>query len=288
MRTCTSTDLHAAYGENPCYFSMEESIHACTEAGFECMDLNLHSVSLSSDLLSDDTHWQDWVWHMKELIDDTDTEVPYAHSFFYLHPNRTERLDTLTCRSIEAAGMLGVKWVTVHPYSVRDDAWYSHRRSLEDNHRFMERYATIANRYHCGIAIENMVEASDGRRFGSSAEDLLELYELLNDPIFGVCWDFGHGERSSCNTIASLQMIGSKLKNVHVHDYTLNKVGYDHTLPFHGLIDWSAIMPVMIEIGYLGEWNLECHNFTKQLPPELRKTALKCAFETCEYMVKMI
>ena len=288
MRTCTSTDLHAAYGANPCYFSMEESIHSCTEAGFECIDLNLHSVSIDSGPLADDALWQDWVWRMKELIDATGTKVPYAHAFFYLHSDRTDRLNALTCRTIEAAGMLGVKWVTVHPYSIRDDAWYSHRKSLEDNQRFLERYAIIADRYHCGIAIENMVEATDGRRFGSSAEDLLELCELLNDPIFGICWDIGHGERSSCNTTASLRMIGSRLKNVHVHDYTLNRVGYDHILPFHGLTDWNAIMPVMREIGYIGEWNLECHNFTNQLPPELRETALKFAFETCDYMIKMI
>ena len=137
MRTCTSTDLHAAYNSNPYYFSIEQSIQACSEAGFECIDLNLHSSSLNNGPLSDDTHWKNWVWHLKEYLGVNKIEIPYAHSFFYLHSDRTERLDTLTCRSIEAAGMLGIKWVTVHPYSVRDDAWYSHRKSLDDNFRFM-------------------------------------------------------------------------------------------------------------------------------------------------------
>lgn len=288
MRTCTSTDLHAAYGPDPYYFPLEESIRVCREAGFECLDLNLHSAALGAGPLADDAHWREWVGSLKKVIDDADAEVPYAHSFFYVHPDRTERMDELTCRSVEAAGMLGVKWITVHPYSVRDDAWYSHRKSLEDNRRCMERYAVIAQRYGCGLAIENMVEASDSRRFGSSAEDLLELYDLLHDPVFGLCWDFGHGERSGCSTAASLRSIGDRLKNVHVHDYTLNKVGYDHTLPFHGRTDWNAVMPVMREIGYRGEWNLECHNFTNHLPPQLRKTALRCAYETCAYMTGMI
>lgn len=285
MRSCTSTDIHAAYLEEKYHFTIEESIKACRNAGFECIDINLHAAAEGKGPLADDDHWEEWTDSLAQFIVSSGAEIPYAHSFFYVYPERTGRLEELTCRSIEAAGRLGVKWVTVHPYSVNNEAWFSRRESMEQNLRSMEKYAAIAGRHGLGIAIENMVEASSGRRFGSSAEDLLELCERLNDPTFGLCWDFGHGERSSCNTPASLRMIGSRLKNVHVHDYTLNKPLYDHTLPFLGNISWNSIMPVMKEIGYRGEWNLECHNFTRLLPPELRPTALRLAYEITENMI---
>ncbi len=287
MKPCTSTNLHEACGDNPYFYPAHESIRACREAGFTCMDLNLHSAASHSGPLAQDETWEVWVESLRDCIAETNVETPYAHAYFYLQPERTEREEELTCRTLEAAGRLGVRWTVVHPFSVCDDAWYSHRRSMEDNLRYMNKYAEIASRHGMGIALENMVEDPKKRRFSGSAEDLLELLEKLNDPVFGICWDFGHGERSGCNTAASLRMIGKQLKNVHVHDYTRNQFGFDHTIPFLGITDWKTVMPVMTEIGYEGEWNFECHNFTAKMPPELRKTALRLAYETNVRMIQM-
>ena len=287
MRPCTSTNIHQDLGGVPYHYTIEQSLAACKAAGFSSIDVNLHSAASHQGPLADDANWKRWVYGVKEQIEKLGLDAPYAHCYFYVQPDRTEREEELTCRSIEAAGMLGVRWVTVHPYSVCDEAWYSHRKSLEDNLFYMRKYADILAGVNTGIAIENMVEDTRKRRFGSSAEDLLELEEALGDEKFGLCWDFGHGERSSCNTPASLRMMGRKLKNVHVHDYTLNKVGHDHTLPFLGITNWAQIMPVMKEIGYEGDWNFECHLFTEKMPAQTRETALKLAYETNVQMIRM-
>jgi len=287
MRPCTSTNIHQDLNGVPYHYTIEQSMAACKNAGFSCIDLNLYSAAAHRGPLSDSVNWKSWVQGVKEELEKLGLEAPYAHAYFYVHPDRSEYEEELTCRSLEAAGMLGVKWVTVHPYSVCDEAWYSHRKSLEDNLAHMKKYADILEKYDTRIAIENMVEDVKRRRFGSSAEDLLEILEALDNEKFGLCWDFGHGERSNCNTAASLRMMGKSLKNVHVHDYTLNKVGHDHTLPFLGITNWTEIMPVMKEIGYEGDWNLECHLYTSRMPASLRMTALKLAYETTVNMIEM-
>jgi sugar phosphate isomerase/epimerase len=286
MRPCTSTNLHEIFMDDHYHFTIEQSMAACREAGFKCIDLNLHTATLPGGPLADDESWKDWVMTIASLKSELGIETPYAHTHFYVVPESSlEEHEKLLCRSIEAAGMLGVKWIVVHPYSVCDSAWYSHAQSLEYNLRYMRKYAEIAKRYNgLGLAIENMVEDRKKRRYGSCAEDLLELAGALNDPIFALCWDFGHAQRSSIDQNESLRQMGKLLKVVHVHDVN---VDCDHTLPFFGTTDWAEIMPTMKEIGFEGDWNFECHNYSRFLPLECRKTALKLAFEINKAMISM-
>lgn len=289
MRPCTSTNIHEIYLDDPYHFTIEESLYACRKAGFKAMDLNLHTASLPGGPLADDLSWKEWVLKIAAIGRELGITFPYAHTHFYVWPVADEgelaRHEELLCRSIEAAGMLGVEWIVVHPYSVCDDAWYSRRKSLEYNLVYMRKYATVARKYkQLGLAIENMVEDRRKRRFGSCVEDLLELYHALDDPIFGLCWDFGHGVRSNIDTCASLRQMGKTLKVVHVHD---TNVDADHTLPFLGTTPWAEIMPVMTEIGFEGHWNYECHNYTRFLPLEVRETALRLAYDVNVDMIRM-
>lgn len=156
-------------------------------------------------------------------------------------------------RSIIGAGRLGVSWLVLHPFSAEDKAWYSHRESLDYNVKYMKRYEMVANAYPgLGLAIENMVESREKRRFGSSAEDLMELYAALGSEKFGLCWDFGHAERSGINQCESLKQMGKLLKATHVEDTNGLYFGCDHLLPYVGMTDWDRIMPVLRDIGYEG------------------------------------
>lgn len=289
MRSCTSTNIHEALLDNPNFFSLEESLRVCREAGFEAMDLNLHTAAQHGNPLSKETGWEGWVEKIGLLGESLELDFPYAHTYFYVWPPASEeelaQNEALLCRTIRAAGMLGVRWIVVHPYSVCDDAWYSHKDSLAYNLPFMRKYADIARQYPgLGLAVENMVEDRRKRRFGSSAEDLLTLLDALDDPLFGLCWDFGHAERSNIDQCAALRQMGERLKVVHVHDTNADA---DHTLPLLGGTNWRKIMPVMKEIGYAGDWNYECHNFTHFLPPDCRKAALRLAYEVNQAMIAM-
>jgi len=268
------------------HFSMEESIRACHAAGFGCFDLNFHVPATDNGPLTRDD-WQDWVRSLAALREELGVSYPYAHTYFCVWPEPDEGdNEKLMERSIRAAGMLGVKWLAVHPYSACDEAWYSREASIAYNLRYMRRYAAIARDYPgMGLAIENMLEDRKKRRYGSCAEDLLELLYALDDPIFGLCWDFGHAERSNIDHTASLRQMGKHLKLLHVHD---TNVDADHTLPFLGTTDWRRILPVLGEIGFEGEMNFEIHNYTRFLPHEARPAALRLAYEINQSLIAIV
>src|SRR5699024_1181661 len=105
------------------------------------------------------------------------------------------------------------------------------------------------------LAFENLREKRPGRRFGSSAEELLELHDRLNSDIFGICWDTGHAHISGINQPEALRQIGNRLKALHICDY--HGLKDEHLIPLAGTIDWAPIMQTLMEINYTGDFTFE-------------------------------
>lgn len=289
MRLSTSTNIHEGYGENPYFYTIEDSIKLCAQSGFRVLDINLHTAALPKGPL-DRENWEDWVEDIRNLTCRLGVELSQAHAHFYTYPVEEGALlwhEVMMRRSIIAAGRLGVSWLVVHPYSLEDEAWYSHKKSMETNLYYMKKYEDMAAPFPgLGLAIENMVENKEKRRFGSSAEDLIELYESLNSRRFGLCWDFGHAERSNVDQEASLLQMGKRLKATHVEDTNGLYFGCDHLLPFVGMVQWEKVTDTLVDIEYEGDLTFEIHNFTRNMPPVLRPAAVKFCFEVGDYLVK--
>lgn len=262
----------------------------CVAVGYRVMDINLHAASLRGGPLDQD-NWEKWVERIRAWKDRLGLEFSQGHAHFYTWPVAKEELswhEEMIRRSIVAGGRLGVSWLVIHPYSVEDGAWYSHKKSLEYNIQYMKCYEKTAE--SCpglGLAIENMVEDREKRRFGSSAEDLIELYQALDSKRFGLCWDFGHAQRSNINQYASLIQMGKRLKATHIEDTNGLYFGCDHLLPYVGMIDWESVMAGLTAIGFEGDITFEIHNFTRHMPPDLRKAALRFSYETGMYLLKL-
>ena len=290
MRLSTSTNIHEGYKEEPYCFSIGESIKLCARAGYQVLDINLHAAALPGGPL-DSSGWEDWVEEIQEEKERLKLVFSQGHAHFYTLPVGDEEVpwhEEMMRRSIIAAGRLGISWLVLHPFSAEDGAWYSRRGSLEYNVKRMKQYEAIAEPYpNLGFAIENMVESREKRRFGSSVEDLTDLCDALKSERFGLCWDFGHAERSGINQCESLRQMGKLLKATHVEDTNGLYFGCDHLLPYVGMTDWDRIMPVLREIGYEGDITFEVHNFTHHMPPELREAAIRFSFATGNYLLKL-
>lgn len=290
MRLSTSTNIHESYGEDPYCFSIEESMEVCAAAGFQVLDINLHAAALPGGPLDSDS-WEEWIQKIQEEKERLGITFSQGHAHFYTLPVENGELpwhEEMMRRSIIGAGRLGVSWLVLHPFSAEDKAWYSHRESLDYNVKYMKRYEMVANAYPgLGLAIENMVESREKRRFGSSAEDLMELYAALGSEKFGLCWDFGHAERSGINQCESLKQMGKLLKATHVEDTNGLYFGCDHLLPYVGMTDWDRIMPVLRDIGYEGDITFEIHNFTRHMPPELREAAIRFSLAVGNHLLEL-
>lgn len=290
MHICASTNSHgrnlwADHTVYPC----EDSLRALREAGFERVDINLHDYTRPGEPMTR-ADWRKWCERQRQVADDCGVLIPQAHAPFYaLCADGTETAgDRLRMeRAIEGAAICGVRWMVFHPYDVQEDGWFSQKKSFEYNYRLFEDYARLCKPLGVHIAIENMVgNANRGRRYCSAQDELIELVDALNDPIFGICWDFGHANLNGVDQRAALLKIGKRLHAVHVND----NLGHydDHIAPYFGTIRWERILETLKEIEYDGDWTYEIHNFHNGLPDAMQMPTLKYTYELARYMTSLV
>lgn len=288
MRLSTSTCIHEkVLRGKTLFYSCEESIAACVQAGYQVLDMNFSSYS-QNDLPMTQPDWEDWVKRLKEFSDSLGVEWGQAHAHFYdwetTPPVERAWNEELIRRSLIGAGILGIKWLVIHPGSVNDQVWYSWESSLKSNVEACQRYGDLASKYNVGIAIENMMEKRVGRHFASSTEELMELHERLDDPMFGICWDTGHAHMAGIDQVAALKRIGKRLTATHIADN--HGITDDHVAPYFGTIHWEPVMKTLREIRYEGDFSFEIHNFTNGLPHGLQEKALRFTYELGTFMLE--
>lgn len=289
MRLSTSTCIHEkVLWQEQTFYTCEQSIEACAKTGYNVLDMNFASYSRGA-LPMTQPNWEDWTKALKELSDSYHIEYSQAHAHFYswldVPDQDVEWNEELIRRSIVGAGIMGAKWLVIHPGSVNDNTWYSHKQSLAKNVEAFKRYAELAAENDINIAIENMIDNKPVRRYGSSTEELLELLDVLNDPIFGICWDFGHAHLSSINQCEALRALGKDLKALHVAD-NRGKTD-DHLAPYFGTIVWEPIMKTLEEIEYEGDFTYEIHGFTNGLANGLHDQVLRFTYELGMFMLEL-
>lgn len=293
MRLSTSTSIHQkVLWKDELFYTCEQSLTACSRAGYRVMDMHFGNQSRAGGPMAQ-PDWEEWVHRQKELADSLGIEFSQAHAPVYIWRDTpapdTDWNEELVHRAIVGAGILGVKWLVMHSGNARDDIWYSYQKSLDVNCEHFKRYGEIADRYHVGIAIENMIESKLNkrtRRFGSSSEELLELIIALNDPIFGICWDTGHAHVSNIDQPSALRDIGKNLKALHIADN--NGRTDDHNAPYFGTIHWAPILKALKEIGYAGDFTFEIYNFAGGLPDGTHDALLRLSRELGDYMLAQL
>ena len=117
-------------------------------------------------------------------------------------------------------------------------------------------------------------------------EEQIALIDAFGDSSVGACWDFGHAKMMLADQPRQLRMLGKRLKATHVQDNNGKRDA--HLIPFvGGNIEWEKIMPCLREIGYEGDFMLEAHHYTRQIPEPLWESAGNLAYEFGMYCMKM-
>jgi len=290
MRLSTSTNIFFNRPGNR-KADIEDSIRLCSMAGYKVMDMNFYDcTTFRLPFVSE--RWKSWVQGIKTLADECGIEFSQAHANFYnfcdSNVKDKEFLDQMIMRSMECAGILGVKWIVIHagtdfdsPYLVRD--------SKKKNIEYFKPVIECAARNHVGLAIENLWDYNIAplRRYTTTAEELFDLVDTLHDEYgnVGICWDFEHANIMKQAQKPALQMIGKHLKATHVSDNS--GIHNDHILPFYGCTNWYEIMQILKGIGYQGDFTYEIHRYTAQLPDALVIPALKYSIEVGNYLLSM-
>lgn len=294
MRISTSTcSYERSLWAKQTIYTCEDALRAISAAGFKVIDMNFESYCrFDAPMLQDD--WREWCHRQKALADELGVEISQAHAhFFNLQEDDTisERDHDAVLRCIEGAGIMGVKQMVFHPFSLSVNGWYNFEKSFEFNLRVFKEYEKLCRPLGVHIAIENMFATTKTRssRFACDPRDLIRLVDALNegedDPIFGICWDFGHAHLNTIDQPAALREIGKRLIALHVDDN--HGMTDEHLAPYFGTIEWAPIMRALNDIGYDGDFTYEIFRFHYGLPHELQPLSLEYTYKIAEYMLSI-
>lgn len=293
MKISTMTSLFYTRREDGTMTPIPESVIRCKKAGFDTLDLNMCPMDQRRRQLFCDDDWEakvDEVIKTKEEYGVTfdQSHPPYRAGIGYVFPNDedNEFFCRMERRALDITARVGGKWAVIHP--VWDpEAGPDLEAQLAINHKIYDEMVDMATKLGIGIAFENMVVWPNGPyRFAARPEELVALCDSYNLPNVGICWDFGHGNLVVHDKHEdALRLLGSRLKVTHVHDNL--GVKDDHFLPFMGDMPWEKLMPVLKEIGYDGNLNLEM-GFNQRMPDCLRDEGAKFTFLATQKLLELV
>ena len=109
------------------------------------------------------------------------------------------------------------------------------------------RLADIAEKNGAQIAVENLPRTCLGR----TTDEMIDI--LSCDDRLRACIDINHILRDPIPDF--IRAVGKRIVTLHISD--CNFVNERHWLPGEGLIDWSAVVDILLEIDYNGIWMYE-------------------------------
>lgn len=284
--TCLCSRYYTPEGQ---VFDMERAIKLLAEVGFQYQDIDLTHIHQGHPLGED--NWLTWADNLVLLAAENKVIVEQAHVHWYrsleMRSEEEEKWnEELTQRSIHAIGRFG-KGITIvaHTHTVYDENGYNREKSFQKNLRYFSELGEIAEKQGNRIAIEILFPVP-GTQFGCCAEELVELRDTLNDPLFGICWDFGHAAIAGVDQVKGLKLVGSRLIATHCQD-NFGSLPDMHLLPFLGTNRWPVLMRTLKEIGYKGNLDLEVHMLTKTLPKDMQKEGCLMAYHAVENLKRL-
>ena len=234
---------------------MEDALRLVKEAGFEHV-----SIGFGSSRVFHGDGWEDEMLRIRAILDGLGlrcalTHLPY-HNLTVSSEISDFEMDEAIKRAIRATAILGADRTVMHTrtnYPAK--ATVDKAQSLKDNISLIKSLLPTAREAGIILAIENLPKFERYPLYPHTTEDLLELFCEINDPMLGICWDFGHGLMTDLDQEESLRKIGKNLKATHIHDNFKNDD--QHLIPGIGICNWKSVMPILKEIGYEGPFMLE-------------------------------
>ena len=268
-------------------FGLEKAVEMIARAGFDAVDLSM--------FYEDSTQWmfapgfESRILAAKKVAEENGVYFNQAHAPFPTVKANDEEYNRVNLprviRSIEIAGMAGVKNIVVHPVVFPEN-------QKENNLKMYMDLLPHAKRAGVKIAVENMW-GRDPRRgiivknVCSDAAELADYADALPAEWFTVCLDIGHVGLVGEYEAPTIEALGAdRLTCVHIHD---NDYIHDsHVAPFTMKLPWEQIAAAFAKIGYRGDITLEADNTLTPLPPALYDAGLRFMHAAGRQLIRMI
>lgn len=272
-------------------FSFPEAVKMIAKAGFDGIDCSFFDMKHEESVWNG-AGWRGFAQEMRRLSDDLGVSFRQAHAPFPSAKGE-EAYDTVVfdriVRSMEAAAILGVENIVVHPVHYGS---YPHTRQLQYQRSldFYGRLIPYCQAFGIRVCTENMWSRDPAKIIRDSLlsrpEEFCALVDELNSPWIGACMDIGHAALVGQDPANMIRQMGSRITCLHVHDvdYREDK----HTLPFTQALDWEEIAKALGEIGYRGDFTYEAEQFLLKMPAALAFDGLKLMAAVGRYLIGRI
>lgn len=174
---------------------------------------------------------------------------------------------------------------TYHPMSSTNFD-YDPKRAMKDNQEKIKKYLEESAKYNVGIAVENLPvfpDCSQYKFFTSNYEDHCELIDSFNSELVGVCWDFGHANLMKYDKAKVLDIMGERVKIVHMHNNT--EMCDLHIAPCIGTVKWEELIPILVKNKFSGSLNLEIK--INLVTPQMRQAYVEFCSKNADEMLKL-
>lgn len=287
MRLVTTTEKIAeAFGD-------EECVRILAEAGFDAIDWGFFEMAAGKGIWCTD-EWKEHALRLKELGEECGIGFSQAHAPFPSSEGK-EPADTVIreriLRSMQAAALMGVRNIVVHP---KQHLTYAKEkeRLWQENLDFYRSLIPYCEEYGIRVCVENMWQYDNKRRYivdsvCSQPEEFCGMLDALDSPWIVGCLDIGHSALVGVEPEDFIRAMGkNRLQALHVHD--VDYVHDCHTMPFMERLDWESITCALAEIGYEGDFTFEADEFYNGFPKPMKRKACRLMAETGRYLISQI
>lgn len=272
-------------------FKPDETFGLLRQSGFSSGDYGFHIIP------QDSCFWQDGNWKQEaEKIRDAaqrqQVSLNYAHApfpTFLPEPEAQKRMEDTIVKSIEAAGIMGCRYVVIHPQVHEEMDYLTHREEIfEANVAFYKSLGDVARENHIILAAENLFRYDAATKqyipcFCSYCHELRKLVDELGDG-FAACLDTGHALLNGVSPAEAACILGDRLKVLHVHDN--DRLLDLHTIPYLGDTCWEDFCAALKKIGYGGVFSFEAFAYGYRFPKGLLPQAMRFLGEIGQYLAQ--
>ena len=254
-------------------YSPEKAADRLSALGYEGLDMGFDYWTFEgSPFMGDD--YLGWAKRIRAHADEAGIVYTHAHA-----PGEADN-DEYVRRSIEAAAVLGARYLVIHPvWKEKDGSAINNRlRFIQVNAAAIKKWLPKAK--ECGVNL-----LSENLLWGASADprNIAQLVKEVGSPYFGWCFDVGHAW-SSGYAPDIIKQCAVTPASVHIQDNDGTADG--HLIPGDGTIDFDAFVKALRETGYLGDCVLEAHHQSLHAPDSERDAILARLIETAEPLRK--
>ncbi len=237
------------------------------ECGFRYIDYDFYSILSTDESKYMQSDWQKQIALTREEMEKAGVKslVAHAPSGEPAAPGMTEPLLRRTIRAIECSEVLGVENLVYHPGG---QMGMTREEYLRFNVDYVRRMIPMLEKHNVVLLQEN-VGRWDEPFYAHDAEEMLELIDRVNHPLYQACLDTGHLSLQDGEQYETIIGLGDHLRALHVQDnfgslpVSLTNRAWRqdlHLPPLMGSVNFDEVLTGLQKIGYKGLFNLEAES----------------------------